>query len=262
MRNAAFVLVLASLLGLGGCFGGGAPPRTYFTLQYPIDDAAQAYSGARFPINLRVRRLDIGLAYDKQEIVYRTSPYEFQYYWFKLWASKPQKILTEVVADHLGRAQIARTVSTEILDRVPDYELQGEVIAIEELDADEVWFAHLALRFTLVRFSDRQAVWSREFEDRERVYERQPVFVVRSLSNMLERQMRALSDELGEVLAIELAGKGTLSKEVTVPEDLVPETPPAVPEVKTKPVKVEPKAKETKDAGGEEKNVPKTRFIR
>lgn len=244
MRSRGAPNVLAAALAAtailaAGCFGGGQPPRTYFTLQYPVVDAARAYAGPTWPFSLRVRPLDITLAYDKQEIVYRTSPYEFQYYWFKLWAAKPQKIVSELIASHLMHTGMVDEVTTKILDRLPDYELSGEVVAIEELDAEEVWFAHLAMRLSLVRFEDGQIVWQGSFDDRKRVYERQPVFVVKAMSVLLEQQLRAATEQIGAKLAEEAARRGVVPLERARPA-VVPEAPIAVPVEPVAPTPTEP----------------------
>jgi ABC-type uncharacterized transport system auxiliary subunit len=263
---ARLALVLTTML-LGGCLGGSVTPRTYYALQYPVADAAAAYEGPRFPLQLRVRRLDIKIAYDKQEIVYRTSPYEFSYYWYRLWAAKPQKMLTELVADHVMRTGLFAEVTTRILDRLPDYELQGEVLAIEELDADDVWFAHLSIRLALVRFADGQAVWSREFDDRQRVYEKKPEFVVRALSELLEKYMRVATVEISGVVARDLAA-GAVKPGAELGPDAIPRPPergaapklePIVP-MPDRPIEVAPE--EPKTGEKEDPKVPKARLKR
>lgn len=219
-----FPWVLAVVLA--GCFGGSNPPRTFFSLQYPVADAAKAYQGPTWPFILRIKRVDIKLAYDKQEIVYRTSPYEFQYYWFKLWAAKPQKMIAELIADHLTRAGVVSEVTTKILERLPDYELVGEIVAIEELDADEVWFAHLAMRLTMTRYADGQAIWTYAFDQRKRVHEREPVFVVKAMSALLEEQLRIVTVQVGGKLAeeAERLGVAAVPRPALAPVESTPDT--------------------------------------
>lgn len=219
MTRLTIIARALAMLVFAGCFGGASTPRTYYTLQYPMETAAAAYQGATWPFSLRVKRVDINLAYDKSEMVYRSSPFEFQYYWFKLWAAKPQKMIAEIIAGHLTRAGVVSTVTTKILDQLPDYELTGEIIAIEELDADELWFAHLAMRLTLTRFSDGHAIWAYSFDQRKRVYERQPVFVVKAMSALLEEQMRIVTTSIGAKLGEEARRLGVAA----VPR---PELPP------------------------------------
>lgn len=258
-RRTLPIVALALAVLVGGCFGGGGNPRTFFSLQYPVEDAANAYTGPSWPFSLRIRRLDIKLAYDKQEIVYRTSPYEFQYYWFKLWAAKPQKIVSELLADHLMHSGMVAEVTTKILDRLPDYELAGEILAIEELDAEETWFAHLSMRLQLTRFEDGQVIWQRSFDQRKRVYERQPVFVVKAMSALLEEELRVVTAEIGAKLADEAARRGVapVARPVLDPTVTAPDGPPVA-----KPVVPESGPVDSKEPAVDQGPVPKARLKR
>ena len=197
-------VVIATLLVLGGCFGGGGSvERTYYSLTYEIESTSgKRFAVPRFPFVLRVDRFDSALAYDKQEIVYRQNPYEYRYYPYRLWSAKPRKLLREMIATHLRRANVFSDVIVQMGDKLPEYSLEAEVLAVEELDAAaDRWYAHLAIRFTLIRFSDNKQVWGFSFDEKRPVHERKPVFVVRELSTILETQLAKLVDGLDAFLA-------------------------------------------------------------
>ncbi|MDX9723650.1 MAG: ABC-type transport auxiliary lipoprotein family protein [Myxococcota bacterium] len=200
--SAPTCLLLAVALLLPACFGGNTTERTYFAIDYPVEQT-WSYATARFPYQVRVQRFDSALAYDRQELVYRASPHQFQYYWYKLWASKPSKMLREVLVRHLRHAAIFSDVTLDLGDRMPDYDLACEILAIEELNAaSDQWFARLAMRLILTDFEDGSVVWEYEFDERRPVYNRAPVYVVQTLSEIarveLSRAFAQLDELLGE----------------------------------------------------------------
>ena len=187
LRVLAFAISAALILAmLTACFGSSAPQRTYYSIQYPLD-RAWSYESPHFSEMVRIKRFDSAMAYDKQEMVYRSNPHEFQYYWYRLWAAKPRKMLREVFTSHLRSSNIFSQVVLDIGDRLPDYDLEAEILAVEELNASkEEWYAHFSMRLSLSRFEDGKEMWSYTIDERRRVYNRQPVYVVRTLSEIAQ----------------------------------------------------------------------------
>lgn len=199
------VAATLALALLGACLGEvTAPKRVYYAVDYPRGDEVVRYHKPRYDFTLRVQRFDSSLAYDRQEIVYRTSPYEINYYAYRLWTAKPRKMLTQLVLSHLEQTMMFRAVVDRVTDEIPRYALNCEVLAIEELDASATqWFARLSMRFWLTRTEDGARVWSYEFDERTPVHERKPVFVVRAISEILEQEMRKIVGQLDAYLAEE-----------------------------------------------------------
>lgn len=201
-RALALSLLALTAAPAGGCFGGSTQARSYFAIEYPRGTEVQRYREPRYPFTIRVRRFESSIAFDRQELVYRQSPYEISYDWYRLWAAKPRQMLQALVRAHLRDANLFRGVVERLTSTLPKYELGCEVLAIEELDASkEDWFAHLAMRCVLVDFKTGAQVWSHHFDTKQRVYQRVPQFVVRALSQIMEREMGKLVDDLDGYLA-------------------------------------------------------------
>lgn len=201
MRCAAFLSMLPCMTALA-C--GSVPQRQYFTLSYPIPEVRATESRPPLhPVRLRIKPFTTTLPYDRAQIVYRQSPYLFQYYAFKLWAAKPQHMLREIVERHLIASRLVEEVEREYGERVPDYELWADVVAIEELDSGDVWYGHLAMRFELTRFRDKHVVWRGHFDRKKATAKREPVYVVAVLSEILEEEMRRIIIELDQVFSAE-----------------------------------------------------------
>lgn len=189
------------LVVVAGCLSGGSNARrTYYSLRYTPNPDHRAPT--QYDATLLVGRFTADIAYRRQEIVYRSNPYEFSYYNYKLWAARPDKMLAAMVTDHLRNAELFRDVTNRVGDQLPEYELEGDILAIEELDSSEdQWFAHLTLRLRLVRYSDRQLIAEVLLDDKSPVAGQTPVLVVKTMSEIFEGQMRRLVDALAPHLA-------------------------------------------------------------
>jgi ABC-type uncharacterized transport system auxiliary subunit len=201
----ALVCVCIAVLcsGCGSLFGS-MPVKQYYVLNY-IPSADTGSSARRaYPYTIRVRELDIEEAYARTQLVYRQSPFELRYYNYKLWAVKPNKMVTELVRNHIVSSNLVKHVVLRYDENYkPDYELSGDIKAMEEYDSDQLWFAHLALRLSLVRLSDGTTIYSRQFDNRKRVFKYLPEAVVQEMSIILEFIMNQAINDMDAALAQE-----------------------------------------------------------
>ena len=197
------ILLCAALVLCIHC--GTLPLRQYYVLNYISAGSTGAKVTGAYPYTVRLKDLDIEEAYARPQIVYRQSPFELRYYIYKLWAVKPSRMVTDLVYKHL----ISSNVVSHVIRRYdeglkPGYELAGTVEAIEEYDSDDLWFAHLALRFALTRLSDGSVLYSRQFDNRKQVFKYSPEAVVQEMSAILEFIMDQMVQDLDGVFAKEM----------------------------------------------------------
>ena len=227
MRAILLVLVMALL---SGCLGGNPDvTRRFYSLQAP--NRPQNGVDRRFPARLLVRSFDVTLAYKKQEIVYRLNPWEFSYYNYRLWAARPDKMLRDVITAHLRRIRLVSEVSERVREDLPDLELEGEVLALEELDSSESeWYGHLAMRVVLLNYADRKPLWEYSFDEKVLVAERTPIHVVRAVNEILVIQLEKIVEGLDRALvrAGYEPGGAPVAPKVTGPE-IKPEVTPEPP---------------------------------
>lgn len=196
------IFLCASLLLCMEC--GTVPIRQYYVLNYVSANSTGAKANSVYPYTIRLKDLDIEDAYARQQIVYRQSPFELRYYIYKLWAVKPSRMVTDLVHKHFISSNLVSHVIRRYDEGLkPDYELAGTIEAIEEYDSDELWFAHLALRFSLIRLSDGRTAYTRDFDNRKRVYKYSPESVVQEMSAILEFIMGQMVQDLDVVFAKE-----------------------------------------------------------
>ncbi len=123
------VAALLSVFTLTGCLGGSTEPSRYYTVSAESISVAGATSDAR----IHVKKFTIDPAYQRTNIVYRESPYDFMFYDLDLWATRPEQMLTQVAGEYLVKSNMFKSVDLKPMGK-PDFELLGNVDAIEEID--------------------------------------------------------------------------------------------------------------------------------
>jgi ABC-type uncharacterized transport system auxiliary subunit len=217
LRLAAAVVALACAALLMGC--GSVPMKQFYVLNYLPSTQRERLNPAAYPCIIRLREFDIEEAYNRPQIVYRQSPFELEYYAYRVWAVKPARMITDMAYKHLVTANLASTIIRRFDEGPnPDYEITGIIEAVEEYDSDELWFAHLAIRFNLVRISDGKSLYTRRFDVRKRVYQHKPENVIRELSALMEYMMNQAIHDM-DVRFAGIYGSATPPANAAVPAD-------------------------------------------
>jgi ABC-type uncharacterized transport system auxiliary subunit len=201
------VFAVVLLVCCSGCSSiwGKVPIKQYYVLNYVASPPADGNKvKASYPFTLRLKELDIEEAYARPQIVYRQNPFELLYYINKFWAVKPNRMVTDLIRKQIISSNMVKQVVRRYDEGIePDFELTGLIEAIEEYDSDHLWFAHLALRLTLTRNSDGQVLYTRQFDNRKRVFRYSPDAVVQELSSVLEFIMDQAIGDMSNIFARE-----------------------------------------------------------
>jgi len=207
VRAIRFVVLPAACILGALCACGTVPVKQYYVLNYVPVQPANRLRAAPYPFTVRVKELDIEDAYSRPSIVYRQSPFELRYYFYRLWAVKPSRMITDLIYKHLSTISLVSGLVRRFDEGVkPDYELSGLIEAIEEYDSDQLWFAHISFRLTMTRVSDGAVVYSKAFDNRKRVFNYSPDNVVREMSSVVEFIMDQAVLDLDAVFSKETPG--------------------------------------------------------
>lgn len=208
-RRRRRILLLACAACAAAVCCGTIPIKQYYVLNYVPMRSTGRLLATPYPFTIRLKELDIEDAYNRSQIVYRQSPYELRYYFYKLWAVGPKKMITDLIQKHLESINFVSHIIRRYDEGLkPNYELSGVIEALEEYDSDQLWYAHLALRLSLTRLSDGRVMYSREFDNRKRVFQYSPDNVVREMSEILEFIMDQAVHDMDAVLFREYGAAG------------------------------------------------------
>ena len=181
------VLLSAIALSLTACLGGGSSePTRYYTIAVENIQApsSEAFAGK----SLLVRKFTIEPAYQRTNIVYRESAYDFMFYDLDLWASRPEHMITRVVSEYVEKSGMFQSVVSGN-GTMPEYELSGHVNAIEEMDEGSSQSAHLALGFTFKNVNSNTMLWEGKCDKNRSTDSREPRVTAEAISKLLAECM-------------------------------------------------------------------------
>lgn len=193
-----------------GMLGSKTPSRNYFEINYPLESRAAVESGRSYPYSLQVQQFGVQRIYNRQNIVYRFAPQELKWYEYQQWGVRPDYMITDQVFKHLESAGLFNRIGTEFLETRPDFRLEGTVNALERLDAGDLIFGHLAMSLKMVRTADGQQVWEYSFDERKQVYQKEMMYTVIALSQIMQSRMNSVVSQLDSLFAS--LGGGALMK--------------------------------------------------
>ncbi len=194
-----FLPIFIAALSLFACAGSESSTRYYTLAAIDSPKATQSY-----PYNLVVKKFSIDPAYNQTRIVYRESPYDFMYYNNDLWATSPEHQIATVVAEELKRSGLFAKIEQRATE-IPDMELSGFVVALEEVDVDSTErYARVAVELSLRDAKKDSLLWKKSYDEQERLAGTDPREIAKSASKLVNRyaadavrDFEALFAELG-----------------------------------------------------------------
>ena len=197
MFKANRLLAVAALLSaftLTGCLGGSTEPSRYYTVSAESISVAGTTSDTR----VHVKKFTIDPAYQRTNIVYRESPYDFMFYALDLWATRPEQMLTQVAGEYLIKSNMFKSVDLKPMGK-PDFELLGNVDAIEEIDEGSSQEAHLAVQLTFRKVGEDAPLWEKRYDERQSMNKRDAHSAAEALSKLYAKYMQDALENISKV---------------------------------------------------------------
>ena len=189
-----FILLSAIALSLTACLGGGSSePTRYYTIA--VENISMPSAGAYADKRIQVRKFTIEPAYQRTNIVYRESAYDFMFYDLDLWASRPEHMMAQVASEYLTKSGLFKTVETKPTGK-PDFELLGNIVAIEEVDEGSSQYARLAVQLTFRKTESDQAIWEKSFDEKLSMDNREPRTTAETISRLFGKYMEEALNEI------------------------------------------------------------------
>jgi len=193
-----FFLSFLLFIFLSGC--GGVPETYYYTLAF--DSAAQLNDGhTPLPFALGVEKFQSEVIYDDDRIIYRDSPFEVKYYFYRRWIAPPRHLISDKVVSYLSDAGLFERVTTYPSMVNVKYVLNGRLLAFEEWDEQNNWYGKVAFKVSLHEPLTQRVIWSDKFEHMQPVAKKIPAAVVEALSLSLKKCLEDLTQSLAKELS-------------------------------------------------------------
>ena len=194
--NIIFTAAVMIALFVACSWRSALPTKQYYIINYtPTSDAPPA-SQRPYPYSLQVGRFEVQRIFNRQNIIYRFSPNKIQYYEVERWAVRPDYMIKDMIFKHLGVSKLTNHVGIEFLETKPDFRIEGTVEALEKYDAGDLFFAHLAMSFKMLKADDGSQIWNYSFDQRRQVYSEDMLQTVRGLSSIFQSEMDVIVAQL------------------------------------------------------------------
>ena len=177
--------ILLTAMTMTACIGGASSePTRYYTLA--VEDISMPSGNAKGKV--QVRKFTVDPAYQKANIVYRESAYDFMFYDLDLWASRPDHMITQVVAEYAVKSGLFESVEIKGNSK-PAFEISGNISAIEEVDEGSSQSARLAIEISFRKVDSGAPLFEKRYEGKEPMDKREPRFMAEATSKLLAKFM-------------------------------------------------------------------------
>ena len=180
-KNRLILVLFICIVSILACSIGRIQTRNYYIISYTPVSKVPVTSKRPYPYSLQIGRFEVQRIFNRQNILYRYSPNQIQYYELQQWAVRPDYMVTDVVFKHLETSSLTNRVGIDFFETRPDFRIEGTVEALEKLDAGDIYFAHLAMTFKMLNVKNGEQVWEYSFDQRRQVFQDEMVNQLDSL---------------------------------------------------------------------------------
>ena len=198
MKKIGVLIVgIIALFTVSSCslFSSKAPLKHYYQVYYQ----PQVGSGQPIKATLRIKTFNADKAYKKYNLVYRTSFEEMFYYNTHFWASRPDDMITDLVANHFAKQRVFSDIIVT-MDKKPDYILSGRILALDEVIEDDKSYARVAIIFELKDYKTAEVVVAHSFDTKLETKGRKPVDVVRAMGEIINSETDIFISKIYETI--------------------------------------------------------------
>ncbi len=147
-----------TLLFLVSC-AANIPLTHYYTFQPLFNKSTEAKS-PKYPYILGIDAFEADTPYQQERIVYRTSPYEINFYEYRRWLRPPTELVMQQVRKHIKMAALCTRVHTFSFESYADYIIQGEITMFDQWYQDKnTSLIQVGIQYQLLDSETEQILW-------------------------------------------------------------------------------------------------------
>lgn len=164
---------------------GGVPPTFYYRISHEGHESALENDSSLLPLTIGVAQCTADVLFESDKIVYQDSPYQARFYHYRRWIAPPKKMVTEKVLQQFQESGAFQRVVSWPSSYEIDYILKGHILAFEEWDESNVWYGLVSIEFQLLDAEKNEVLWKDIFSERTLAQRKEPVEVVKAISESL-----------------------------------------------------------------------------
>ncbi len=157
-KSRVLLLVLGIFI-ISGCFAN-IPLTHYYTFQ-PANETVVTREHPKYPYVIGVETFEANAPYQQDKIVFRTSPYEVNFYEYHRWLRPPAELLQERVVKLLTTSALFQKVHAYAFESFADYSLLGRIVMFDQwYNEDKTASVHVGITYQLINPEEQNLVWS------------------------------------------------------------------------------------------------------
>ncbi len=180
-----------------GCISS-SPRKKYFQLHIEESrkDVALLENIKQLDKIILIEDVEVEDIYNDYRVVYRTSPYQLNYYSYNFWIKKPGKLIRDSIYDYLSTKNFFAKVILSFVEGEPHYLLKARVEVLEEYDLKAVWYARLKMEIHIKDFKSGKTILFHRFDKRKRLAEKKVEKVPAAVSTIIKGELVHVVKEL------------------------------------------------------------------
>lgn len=163
INRSFFLLVsVSALFLLSGC--SSPVPITHYYTFHPQSFANKPPAATTVPHIVAIDTFNADVPYQQERIVFRTSPYEVNFYEYRKWLRPPTDLVTEQMYHALRASGLFR--DAQLSETGADYLLQGRIVMFEQWyeESQQTSTVHVGIRYALMTADEERVVWTETIE--------------------------------------------------------------------------------------------------
>ena len=156
-KRLLYGLCVFCLLSAAGC-GANIPPTHYYTFQPDFGKTTEVQS-SRYPVVIGVNEYEADVPYQQDNMVFRTSAYEVNFYEYHKWLRPPAELVTKQVYKLFASSGKFQKVHTSPFDMRSDYIMQGRIMMFDQWYNGETSTVQIGIQHQLIALENEQVVW-------------------------------------------------------------------------------------------------------
>lgn len=195
------ILIVACLLCIilfWGC--ANIPPTHYYTFRPDIEKKAKTIS-PKYPYIVAIDTFEADIPYQQDKIVYRTSPYEVNFYEYRKWLRPLEELVTEQALKLVSSSGMFQDIHARAFDAYSDYIVRGRIKMFDQWYSEGAFSVQVRLEYYLVAPQEERIIWMDTVETKANIAKLEIVETVKGFETALQENILQALTAIDEVLS-------------------------------------------------------------
>ena len=176
------------------------PPTYYYTFRPDIEKNVGTAS-PQYPSVLAIEAFDADVPYQQDKIVFRTSPYEVNFYEYHKWLRPLGELVTDQVVKFISAAGMFQKVHPRAFESYADYTLRGRIKMFDQWYSETTSHVRIQLEYALMASEKEQILWMDTVETTAPVSNLKVVETVKGFETALQENVLQALTAIARVLS-------------------------------------------------------------